>query len=254
MNGITPRSFNCKNEELPVISGFVATSLERDQSFFTSYSPVFDTAFTDGFKAKITAVEELINPTSETLALKLINEHSYSIMDGLIGSINHLEGYIALAGKKVPVSSTDFGLTMLRKSARSRDVENVLTQLRTVNSNIAKYLNELKEKGLTDALATNFTDAVTLLTNDKKEGYKLISNRAALVQNNMGMLNDLNDQMVSICDIGKILFKQTDKAKLKDYTFAQLLKKVRRTEKPEGTKPTDKPGTTDNNNTSKPEN
>jgi hypothetical protein len=35
------------------------------------------------------------------------------------------------------------------------------------------------------------------------------------------------------------LFKQTDKAKLKDYTFAQLLKKVRRTEKSEGTKPGD---------------
>ena len=68
-------------------------------------------------------VEELVNPTSETLALKLINEHSYSILDGLIGSINHLEGYIALAGKKVPISPTDFGLTMLRKSARSRDME-----------------------------------------------------------------------------------------------------------------------------------
>lgn len=238
------RSFNCKKEELSVISGFVATSFERDLTNFSGYSPVFDAIYVEGFKAKIIAVEELVNPTSETLALKLINEHSYSILDGLIGSINHLEGYIALAGKKVPISPTDFGLTMLRKSARSRDVENVLTQLRTVNSNIANYLDELKEKGLPDALVANFTDAVTLLNGDKKEGYKLISNRAALVQNNIGMLNDLNDQMVSICDIGKILFKQTDKAKLKDYTFAQLLKKVRRTEKPEGTKPTDQPGTT----------
>lgn len=246
---MNPRGFNCKNEELSVISGFVATSLERDLTHFSGYSPVFDPAYADGFKEKITAVEELVNPTSETLALKLITEHSYSILDGLIGSINHLEGYISLAGKKVPVSPADFGLAMLRKSARSRDVENVLTQLRTVNSNIAKYLNELKEKGLTDALVANFTDAVTLLTSDKKEGYKLISNRAALVQNNMGMLNDLNDQMVSICDIGKIMFKQTDKAKLKDYTFAQLLKKVRRTEKPEETKPDDSSSSTETNGT-----
>ena len=123
MNGGTPRSFNCKNEELPVISGFVATSFERDQTSFSGYSPVFDAIYVEGFKAKITVVEELVNPTSETLALKLINEHSYSILDGLIGSINHLEGYISLAGKKVPISPTDFGLTMLRKSARSRDVE-----------------------------------------------------------------------------------------------------------------------------------
>lgn len=222
------RSFNCKKEELPIISGFVATSFERDLTNFSGYSPVFDAIYVEGFKAKITAVEELVNPKSETLALKLINEHSYSILDGLIGSINHLEGYISLAGEKV------------------------LTQLHTVNSNITNYLDELKEKGLTDALVASFTDAVTLLNSDKKEGYKLISNRAALVQNNMGMLNDLNDQMVSICDIGKIFFKQTDKAKLKDYTFAQLLKKVRRTEKPEGTKTMDQPVTTDNNNITEP--
>jgi len=233
------RGFNCKNEELPLVCEFVATSLERDQPLFNNYSPLFNLAYVDGFKAKIMAVEELVNPASETLALKLINEHSYSILDEMIGSINHLEGYISLAGKNVPVSATDFGLTILRKSARSRDIENVLSQLRTVNKTIAKYRTELNEAGLTDALVANFTDAVTLLNSDKKEGYKIISNRAALVQNNMGLLNELNDQMGSICDIGKILFKQTDKAKLKDYTFAQLMKKVRHTEKPDEAKPTE---------------
>lgn len=241
MSSDSNRSFSCKNEELPVICGFVAISLERDYSFFSDYSPVFDGAYLEGYKTKITLVEELVNPTSETKVLKLITEHSYSVLDGLIDSINRVEGYIALAGKKVPLSPADFGLAMLRKSSRSRDVESVLTQLRTVNANIKKYKTELTEKGLTDALATIFTDAVATLSDDKKKSYELISNRAALVQNNMGMLNDLSDQMVSICDIGKILFKQTDKAKLKDYTFAQLIKKVRRTEKPEEDKPTDQP-------------
>jgi len=239
MSSPNNRNFNCKNEELPVICGFVAISLERDYSFFSDYSPVFDGVYLEGYKAKITLVEELVNPTSETKVLKLITEHSYSVLDGLIDPINRVEGYIALAGKKVPLSPTDFGLALLRKSARSRDVENVLSQLRIVNSNIGKYRTELTETGLTDALAAVFIDAVTTLSDDKKRSYELISNRAALVQNNMGMLNDLNDQLVSICDIGKILFKQTDKAKLKDYTFAQLLKKVRRTEKPEEDKPTD---------------
>lgn len=252
MNGMIPRSFNCKNEELPVVSGFVATSFERDLGFFSGYSPVFDSVYLDGYKAKIKAVEGLVYSGSETVALKLITEHSYSILDGLISPINHLEGYISLAGKKVPLSPADFGLNMLRKSVRSRDVENVLSQLRIVNANIKKFKAELTEKGLTETVIAMFTEAVPLLADDKKKGYELISNRAALVQNNMGTLNDLNDQLVSICDIGKILFKQTDKAKLKDYTFTQLMKKVRRTEKPEDTKPKDQIPPAENNETTEP--
>lgn len=134
---------------------------------------------------------------------------TYAILDALISPINYLEGYISLAGNKVPLSPTDFGLVALRKSLRARDIEKVLSQLRLVNANITKFRNELTEKGLTDAVIAKFTEAIPLLTEDKNKGYELISNRAALVQNNMGMFNELNGQLVSICDIGKILFKQT---------------------------------------------
>jgi hypothetical protein len=37
--------------------------------------------------------------------------------------MNYLSGYLNLAGSEVPVSSDDFGLLQLLKSARSRDVE-----------------------------------------------------------------------------------------------------------------------------------
>jgi hypothetical protein len=60
--------------------------------------------------------------------------------------------------------------------------------------------------------------------------------------------------LVEICDIGKILFKQTDNAKLKDYTFVQLMKKVRRTEKPQDPKPDDTSQPTDNNAAPEPTN
>ncbi len=237
MNGNTPRNFNCKNEELPVVCGFVAQSLKRDLTSFTAYSPMFDEAYVTAYEAKIDAVEELVQPKSETVELKLITEHSYATLDGLINPINYVEGYISLAGKKVPISATDFGLSSLRKSCRSRDVENVLSSLRTTIANMKKYRTELTEKGLTDELSAKFTDGLTSLKDDSDKRYQVVSNRAALVQNNMGQLNDLNATMVEICDIGKILFKQTDRAKLKDYTFAQLMKKVRRTEKPEEDKP-----------------
>jgi len=246
MENNSNREFNCKNEELPVVCRFVGLSLERDMTTFTTYSPIFDAAYLEGYRAKILAAEELIAPKSETVELKLITEHSYATLDGLIGPINYLEGYISLAGKKVPITAADFGLAQLRKSCRSRDVEHVLASLRTVNGNIKKYKTELTAKGLTDELAAKFSDALLVLADDSDKRYKLVSNRAALVQSNMEQLNELNAQLVEICDIGKILFKQTDKAKLKDYTFTQLMKKVRRTEKPEENKPQESNGDTDN--------
>ena len=247
MENNSNRGFNCKIEELPVVCGFVALSLERDLTQFSQFSPVFTPDYLVAYKAKIEAVKELIAPQSETVELKLINEHTYSVCDGLIDSINHLEGYIQLAGASVPISATDFGLTKLRKNARAHEVESVMPLLLTVDSNITKYYAQLMAKGLTDALKIKFSEARVMLANDKNTKYSLISNRAAMVQNNMGQLNELYANLVEICDIGKILFKLTDKAKLKDYTFVQLMKKVRRTEKPEETKPKDQTPPADTN-------
>ncbi len=237
MENNSTREFNCKNEELPVVCGFTALSLERDLSAFADYSPVFNQQYLEGYKLNIAAVQELVAPNSETVALKLINEHTSVVCDALVDPINQLEGYINLAGSSVPMSVADFGLVKLRKSTRAHEVESMLPLLQTVDSNIGKYGTELAAKGLTDALRIKFMEARSVLANDKNKKYALISSRAGLVQNNMAMLNALHKQMVEICDIGKILFKQTDKAKLKDYTFAQLMKQVRRVNKPEEDKP-----------------
>lgn len=241
MNGNPPRNYNCKDEELPVICGFVALSLKRDLEEFTSFSPMFTEAYVTGFEAKIDAAEELVQPKSETIELKVITERIYATLDGLISPINRVEGYLELAGKEIPISSADFGLVQLRKSARVRDVENVLKLLRTVEANINKYKEALSVKGLTDELTSRFGEAGDSLAEDKNQKYSLISNRTALVQNNLGQLNELNDQLTEICKIGKVLYKQTDKAKLKDYTFTQLRKQVRRTEKTEPEKPVEAP-------------
>jgi len=222
------RSFDCKDEELPVVCGFGAVSLTRDLSDFTAYSPMFDAPYLAAFKAKIEVVQEFVQPKSETVELKVITGRIYQTLDDLISPINHLEGYLKLAGKQVPISSADFGLVQLRKSVRVRDVENVLKQLHTVGENINKYKTALMAKGLTVPLIAKFTEVAKPLASDKDKKYTLVSNRAAIVQSNRGLLNELGDQLAEICRIGKILYGQTDQAKLKDYTFAQLMKQVKR--------------------------
>jgi len=226
------RSFGCKNEELPVVCGFGATSLARDLGDFTAYSPLFDAAYLPAFQSKIEVVTELVQPQLETVELKVLTERMYQTMDDLIAPLNHLSGYLQLAGKEVPVSADDFGLLQLRKSARSRDVENVLKQLHTVDGNIRKYQKVLMAKGLTEELIARFAAAGKQLAEDKNLKYALVSNRAALVQKNMGLLNELYDQLTEICRIGKILYKQTNPAKLKDYTFARMMNQVRISARP----------------------
>lgn len=226
------RNFGCKYEELPVLCGFCATSLARDLDDFTAYSPVFDESYLTAFKARIEAILKLDQPQSETVGLKVMTGQMYQRLDELITLVNYLSGYLQLAGKEVPVSADDFGLLLLRKSARSRDVENVLKQLQTVDGNIRKYQKALMAKGMTEELIARFVAAGKQLAEDKKLKYALVSNRAALVQKNMGLLNELYDQLTEICRIGKILYKQTDAAKLKDYTFARMMNQVRISARP----------------------
>jgi len=47
------------------------------------------------------------------------------------------------------------------------------------------------------------------------------------------LLNGLFDKLYEILTAGKILYKATDPAKLQEYTFEDLKKRVRRASKPE---------------------
>jgi len=127
-------------------------------------------------------------------------------------------------------------------------VEAVLSLIRPVENNMERFKAELNAKGMTPEFAAKFTQASASLAEDKRKRYTMISNRAALVQNNMNQLNDLYAQMTEICNIGKILYKQTDKAKLKDFTITFLLKQVHRTFKNEekAAKQADKPEASEN--------
>ena len=230
------RNFGCKYEELPVLCGFCAISLARDLDDFTAYSPVFDESYLSTFKARIEAVSKLDQPQSETVGLKVMTGQMYQRLDELITLVNYLSGYLQLAREEVPISARDFGLVKLRNSARSRNVENVLKLLHLVEGNINKYKTVLMAKGLTEELMTRLADLWKQLAEDKDRRYAQVSNRAALVQFKQGLLQELYHQLSEICNVGKILYRQTDQAKLNDYTLARMMDQVRRNTKQEAVK------------------
>jgi len=120
-------------------------------------------------------------------------------------------------------------LTQLRKSINSRDGESVIKCLHTVNLNLEKFKNELEVQGLTAELVAKFSTATTIITEGKQKQYEIVSNRKLIVQNNLGVCNDLFDQLTEIFKIGKILYKATDAVKLQEYSFSELKKTARKT-------------------------
>lgn len=229
----TPRSYNCKNEELSVICKFAAFNLNRDLPKFSAYSPRFSAGYVDGFKAKINVVSELVEPKSEIMELKLLNEQLYKRLDELITPINFLTGYINMANGQLKLSPTDFGLATLRKGIVSKDVESVIRSLQTVNTNIVKHKSVLAQQGLKDELIVRFTDDAAQIAAGKQNQYEMLSNRKNLVQTNQTLLNELFDQLNEILSTGKTLYKKVDLAKQKEYTFNELKKRVRKTSKPD---------------------
>lgn len=226
-----PRNYNCKDEELPVIGGYVLTSIRRDQAKFEAYSPKYNNEGLSAFENEINAADELVNPKSETTELKLITNRLYATMDDIYDKARHVEGYVTMSKGAVPISAKDFGLTALKQRVKAKDAEGTLQNLRFVNANIAKYKTELAAQGLTNELEQFFADAVGSISADNRTQYDMVNNRKAIVQANLDMLNGLYDQIREICIIGKILFRGNAE-KLKEYTFIELKKRVRNISKP----------------------
>ena len=76
------------------------------------------------------------------------------------------------------------------------------------------FKEALVQQGLTEELISVFATATEALKVDKAEQAKIFNNRKRIVQNNLGLLNGLFDQLTEICTAGRILYKASDSAKL----------------------------------------
>lgn len=231
MSTTNNRDFTCKDEELPVVARFVAFSLNRDNADFSAFSPMFTQDYVTNFETQITTTSELLEPASETLVKSQITQHYTATIKGLTKPIAAVSGYLKLANASLKITDAAFGLTAVRKSIDNNDVEGVISNLRIVINNINTYKAVLAEKGLTDEFITGLNDAAKSIADDRQQQMEITSNRRQIVQNNISTFNAVWAQTAEILKIGKVLYQGTNPAKLADYTYAQLLKKVRQVSK-----------------------
>jgi hypothetical protein len=227
------RVYNFKDEELIIIAGFILFALKRDFADFVTFLPkLFNSEYIPKLESKIIVVNNLINPQAETVELKNTTARLYAAMDGLLEPADRVIGYIKFTKGAVPISAKDFGLTALKQKIRIKDAEGVLKNLRTIDANLQKYREPLTEQGLTDDVIAKFTAAVEPIETDNQRQFEIVDNRKRIAHENVNLLNDLYNNIVEVCNVGKNLYKGKDSLKVQDYTFTALRKKVRIVAKP----------------------
>lgn len=227
-------------EELPVLAEMVARSLERDLADFSAYSPDFNAAYLEAFKAKISAVEELIHPKSMLAEQKVITERLYANIERLRDPLNRLEGYVKRTKDQLTMAVKDFGIVALRRILGKKDVEGLLDGLKVLLQNIEANLAALKSKGFTEEAFGLLENLSKEIKTDSLDQQSKINARRQLIADNAKTLNELFDQIRDVLQTGKILYKLSQPLRLEDYTLSKLRKNIRseRKKKPEVSNPT----------------
>jgi hypothetical protein len=239
------RNYKCKDIEFIVICGFVLFSFKRDLSFFSKFSKKYTVEYVLLLETELANLKELVEPQSELVEQKAITDHLRTVMHDLLEPLDWIKGYIQLAGSGINISVKDFGIVQTREAINYMDIEEVIKGMHTINTNVVKYKSVLVEQGLTEELQTRLVTNAESIANDRQKRYEIQTNRKAILQNNVGVLNAFHAKILEILQVGKILFKDSDSVKLQEYTFIELLKKVRRVSKPDTDNPDKETSTTD---------
>jgi hypothetical protein len=230
----TSKKFRCKQEELVVICEYVHTCFLRDLPDFNAFASTLDSTYLIGFKAKIEAMRGIVFPQDKTKELKTVTARLYAGMDALADILDRINGYLLLAkGSDVPTAA-DFGTIILKRKIHSRDAEGILKNLQQVIANTEKFSQQLAAQGWQPEMLEQLHACFTQISADNQNQYELTSARRLLSAENRNALAALYAQLMEICNIGKMLYKKSQPAKLPDYTFVALLKKVRTVTKKAG--------------------
>lgn len=220
------KRFNCKMEDVPVITGFVLTSMENDKVDFLAFSPTFADPFMDNVRAKRIECIELVKSKDVVKQQKAIT-HQISVKLGeLRVSLNPIEGYLKLANGSLDIQLADFGLNDLRKDISKENVEGVISESQSFVTNLKRNEAVLQAIGLKTEMITGLTNQVTEIALLNQQQNDLKNKRSRVANDNIKEFNDLWGMFTSILNAGRAMYRGVSDVKLKEYTLSSLLKRV----------------------------
>lgn len=224
-------AFNCRLEEIPVLCRYVLNYFERDQAEFIAYSPLYNATYKSDFELRLAAVDDLVTPYTVTGEMKKITVRIDGHYANLRTELNKLEKYAKLAGNGLTVHPDDLGFKLIRDQVQSRNDEGVIRLLKELLRNLKVNAEVLAPVGLTPAMLTDLEAFIKTFTADSMAQTTKLKDRTELTRENVKEINALYAIVTDVLETGKVIFKAKDKAKVRDYTFTDLLKLVRKTQK-----------------------
>lgn len=221
--------FKCRIEELPFLGVFILASFNRDKADFMKFSPDYNDPFADNCQQAISIVEELVAPKKLTGEMKKITQQLADHFTRCRNVMNKVERYIDKAsqgGQALTMAPGDFGIKAIREAVRLRNDEGVVKHLRTLQQNLTDNLAALAAKGYTDEAQAELRALIKDLSETSVAQTMKKNERAELVKNNIGEFNKLWLIIDDLMKTGKAIYKEKDKSKVKDYTYAELIKNV----------------------------
>jgi hypothetical protein len=218
----------CKIEELPFLADFVRDNYVRDAVDFKFFSPVFGDSFLTKYDAQAKLVNGVVTPTlliSEQKAItQRISEHYTTARN----FVNKIERYAKMADeeKLLKISVSDFGFKGIRKELDNDNDEGMVNKMGELKQLADANREALEPMGFIPAISTELGTFITTFSDDVKAQKRKMDQHAKLIKDNAGEFDILWGMISNILKTGKVIYKEKDKSKLKDYTYDELIKKV----------------------------
>jgi hypothetical protein len=227
------KKYQGKIEDIPVLGEFLLSSVRKDIDDFSGFSSVFTVDYLSGIETKINSCKELISSSSVTKELKTVTKQLYDKSKGLRIKLNALEGYLKLGASDLDVTVEDVGLKNVRNDITRCNIEGLVSNMQKTVIVVKRNMSVLETKGLKPGLISDIESQIIEISALNVKQNDMVGKRNRLTKQNIEMFNDLWESLQPIVKTAKAIYRGVDDTKLKDYTIAQLLKRINATRKKE---------------------
>jgi hypothetical protein len=226
----------CRLEELPFLADYARDNFLRDQADFVTHSPEYKTDFLAKFDPQLKLVEEAMATSMLIAQHKNITERITKNYDVARNWANKIENYAKKAFGDAGSQIADFGFKNLRIDLKNKNDEGLVKRLKELLQHADAHIATLQPKGFTPELRDSFKAFIDALETDIKSQSRKIDERKFLVKDNNKEYEALWEMInTDLLETGKVIYKEKNKEKVKDYTYTELIKKIRIARKKEAT-------------------
>jgi hypothetical protein len=220
------KKFQCKIEDVPVLGEFLLSSLRKDLKDFSSFSSMFTPEYLVKIEGKISDCKELTSSSTISKELKSVTKQLTDKSKGMRVKLNVVEGYLKLGKSDLDIAVEDFGLKSVRNNISRSNIEGLILNIQTLLVSVKRNQSVLETKGFKPSIISDIETQINEINVLNTKQNDLISNRNRLTKQNISLFNDLWENLLPIVETAKALYRSVDEVKLKDYTIAQLVKRI----------------------------